>query len=129
MEKVLIDTDVIIDYLRGYKIRVKTVFESIENKKLKAYVSSISVIELFSGKDAAEKNKAKALRDLLSYFEILVLDLETGIIAGEIKRKYDFSLADAAIAATAQLNGLPLFTFNTKHFLKLSNLILYSVLN
>ncbi|MBI2029858.1 hypothetical protein HYT02_05560, partial [Candidatus Gottesmanbacteria bacterium] len=55
MEKILIDTDVIIDFLRGYKKRISALFTQIERKEIKVYISQISVIELFAGEDAENK--------------------------------------------------------------------------
>lgn len=126
MEKILIDTDVIIDFLRGHRERIKTVFIGVENKKIKAYISPISIIELYAGEDSQDRKKATALSNLLTFFEIIPLDLPISKLAGRLKREYKLGLADASIAASSIKNSLKLFTFNIKHFKNISNLSIYS---
>lgn len=127
MEKILVDTDVIIDFLRGHRERIKTVFVDVEDKKIKAYISPISIIELYAGENSQRREKTTALAKLLAFFEIVPLDLPISKLAGSFKREYKLGLADAAIAASCLKNSLKLFTFNIKHFKKISNLNIYSI--
>lgn len=126
MEKILIDTDVIIDFLRGYGKRAKDIFLKIENRQIKPLVSLISIIELYSGEDTETKSKLRVLQQLLSYFDVFVPDLFCAKLAGSLRRKYKLSLADAVIAASCQMQQAELLTFNTKHFKAISEIKLYN---
>lgn len=125
MEKVLIDTDCIIDFLRGHKERVRKVFVKIENKEIEALISVISIVELYAGEDSKDKKKESALNLLLSFFKAVPLDQDLGKLAGKIKRGYQISLADAVIGATSLQEKAKLLTFNTKHFRKIPDLVFY----
>ena len=127
MEKTTDDTDVVIDFLRGHNNRIKDIFQQIENKEIKAYISLISVIELYSGEDTQVKEKLEVLEQVLSFLKILNLDLNVAAIAGSIKRRYTLGLADSIIAATAINSQIKLLTFNTKHFAQIPGLSLFKL--
>ena len=126
MEEVLIDSDVVIDYLRGYKKRVKSFFSRIEQSKIKSFLSAVCIVELYAGKMDNGKHE-EILRHFLSYFEILPLDTNLAKLAGIIKRKFKLSLADSIICTTAIDREVPLLTFNRKHFEIVKDLKLFSI--
>lgn len=110
---VLFDSDVLIDYLRGHPDAV----ELIESSISEAYLSAISVAELYQGvRDGDERVKLSAT---LSAFSILSVTADIAEQAGLFSRKYRSShgagLADCLIAATAEAHGLTLQTLNGKH--------------
>ena len=125
MEKILLDTDFVIDLLRGYTKRINQLIAKIENGQIKACISLISVIELYAGEDSVEKETI--ITEFLSLLDILDLNFTLSKLAGKIKRKYSLSMADAIIAATSSHYEIKLFTFNVKHFASISELSLYSV--
>lgn len=125
MEKILIDTDIVIDLLRGYTKRINKFIQRVEKKDIKVCISLISVVELYAGKDIEDKEKENVLTEFLSLTEIILLDQKSAKLAGNLKRKYDLSLADAIIAATAANSRIPLYTFNTKHFKTIEEVNLY----
>jgi len=110
----LVDTDVLIDYLRGNLLSVDFIEQNID----RVSVCSMTIAELYQG----IRNKEE--RDLLDLFvsELRVYSI-TGDIAmkaGLLKREYGKShssgLADCIIAATAMSHGIELATLNLKHF-------------
>ena len=113
-QSLLVDTDVLIDYLRGGEPAVSF----LERARGPLLVSAISVAELYSGvREGAER---KAMESFLMAFELVVVD---GIVAargGLHRRKYGSShgvgLADALIAATAEIRRARLATLNRRHF-------------
>ncbi len=112
--KLLLDTDVLIDFLRGYDTAVKYVKQ--HSKKI--VISAISVSELYAGvKDNEER---KELDDFVELFQILPVTLEIAQKGGLYKRDFFKShrvgLADGIIAATARTHQLDLKTLNIKHF-------------
>ena len=126
MEKVLVDTDVFIDFLRGHTARVKGFFNLVEDGKIEGLISLISLAELYSGQEMENVAKKEGVESLLSIFLVANLGGAIAEMAGEIRRKHKMALADALIASTAILNNVSLFTFNTGHFKSIKQLKLYS---
>jgi predicted nucleic acid-binding protein len=119
----LIDTDVLIDYLRD---RAEAV-SYLENLTEHILISAITVAELYAGvREGAERI---ALDSLVNAFETVNVDNEIGIRGGLIRRDYAKShntgLADALIAATAEIRGAQLVTFNSRHFPMLTVIVPY----
>lgn len=127
MEKILIDTDVIIDFLRGYHLRTKSIFSKIKNLEIKAYISLISIVELYAGIEAENNQQEISLKQLLSLLEILPIDFNLSKHAGNVRKKYRLSISDSIIAATSSYYKIKLFTFNVKHFTNLPGVKLYSL--
>jgi len=113
-ERLLLDTDVLIDYLRGVRVAV----EYIESRNGTLTVSSITVAELFAGvRDGDERS---ALTAFLSAFEVIPVDRAIAERGGLLRRdhggRHGTGLADALIAATAEQAGAWLVSLNRKHF-------------
>lgn len=110
----LLDTDVLIDYLRGHPQAVAFVSALPDI----VYVSSITVAELHVG--VREGPERVALADLLSTFRNLDISSEMAQQAGLLRRDYGRShgvgLNDCLIAATALAHNLQVCTLNVKHF-------------
>jgi predicted nucleic acid-binding protein len=118
---ILIDTDVLIDYLRDRPEAV-AYLEGLTEHLL---ISAVTVAELYAGvRDGAER---AALDSFIQAFEIVVVDDQIAVKGGLYRRDYSKShnigLADALIAATANLSKAELVTLNKKHFPMLANVI------
>jgi predicted nucleic acid-binding protein len=110
----LIDSDILIDYLRGEEPAITFLEANVD----RLHVSSISVAELYQGvRDGEETDALEAMLEVVT-----VLDLTANVAkaGGLFRRKYGKShgcgLADCLIAATAVTHGLELSTLNTKHY-------------
>lgn len=120
--KLLIDTDILIDSLRGIK-GAKDLFRT---KDIDLYCSILSKKELLS-KSGLKESERKRIIDLLSRIKILRID-------DDINKKYLFLMkkygeksdliADYIIAATAWSKKLPLLTRNKKQFTHIEEIIL-----
>jgi predicted nucleic acid-binding protein len=129
-KRILIDTDVLINYFDENKksyLRVKEVFNSFEIENTITYVSLVSVIEIIQGnKSNVEKNKI--LKKLIPFSEIDIT-ISIGNIAKDLILKYSSThgllLADSLIAATAIQLEIPLFSLNTKDYKFIDTLKLY----
>lgn len=110
----LVDTDILIDYLREVPAAVEFVEANIDQ----IFVSVISIAELYQG--IRDDEEQEALIDFVSAVTDLDLNFETAKTAGLYRRQYKPShnsgLADCLIAATAKAHQLPLKTLNKKHF-------------
>ena len=113
---VLLDSDVIIDVLRG---RAATVAElgRLAMAGIPTYTCAVSVAEIFVGVRPGEEARTEA------FFEArgdLAIDAATGRRAGTYLARYASShgleIADALIAAAATTAGLHLWTRNTRHY-------------
>lgn len=113
-KKLLIDTDVLIDYLRGRPQAV----EFLESLRELLLISTMTIAELYAGvRDGKER---ELLNELIRGFQVVPVDESISIKGGLYRRDYGKShgvgLADALIAATAELNQATLVTLNQKHF-------------
>ncbi len=61
-ETVVIDTDVLIDHLRGFK-EAKIFLNLFYDNSLNGLISTITVMELLSGKSASEESRIKKEED------------------------------------------------------------------
>ncbi len=112
--KKLVDTDVLIDYLRGHPKAVQYLEANVDE----VAISAVSVAELFQGvREGQERHK---LSTTLSALVVLPLTEEIAEVAGLYRRDFRAStgcgLADCLIAATASHHGLELVTLNGEHF-------------
>lgn len=110
----LLDTDVLIDFLRGYDKAV----DFVTANSHKIILSSIVVAELYAGvKGAAELT---ALDNFISLFTVIPVTTEIARVGGLFKRDYAKShgvgLADSIIAATCESENAALKTLNVKHY-------------
>ncbi len=109
----LIDTDVIIDYLKDQSQAVTY----IEGLDVELLISSITVAELFAG---VRDNEKKKLVEFISVFRLIPVSYDIALKGGLFRRSYlkshGVGLADAIIAASAELENATLVTLNRKHF-------------
>jgi predicted nucleic acid-binding protein len=120
--RLLIDTDVLVEYLRG---RVKA-GEWLESQDAADFVvSAITVAELFAGVKGVRETQV--LDRFLLAVEVLPATEQIGRLAGQYRRDYGprhgIGLADALIAATAALHYAALVTFNRRHFPMLTGVV------
>jgi predicted nucleic acid-binding protein len=113
-QRLLIDTDVFIDFLRGQADAV-AYLHGLADRPL---VSAVTVAELYAGvRDGAER---AALDALIATVTVVPVDEAVAVRGGLIRRDYakshNVGIADALIAATAELSQATLVTLNQKHF-------------
>lgn len=116
MSKLLIDTDVLIDHLRGLHQAKQFLRERKETGDM-LHCSTISCAELFAGVRPKEEPLISAL---LSILKAVIIDEKIAEQAGLYCRQYAKShsllLPDALVAASAKSVDAILVTLNRKHF-------------
>ena len=122
MSGVLVDTNILIDYLRDRPQAVKYVETGLGNMS----ISALTAAELHAGaRDDAERQN---LRDFTAAFNVIPADAAICEMGGDFRAKYapshDIDLIDGLIAATSVLLDIPLVTLNKKHFPMLENVVL-----
>lgn len=126
MAKILLDTSIIIDFLRR-KDKEQTTLYHLGKDKQELYVSIITHAESYAGKSVWERKDARSvLKTLFSGIKILPLQEDTSEKAGKISAKYGIEIVDAIIAATAINHKLTLATLNIKDFQKIKELKLFN---
>jgi predicted nucleic acid-binding protein len=108
--RVLVDSDVLIDHLRGH-YRFTAGKDSV-------HVSTVTRAELFAGEGTEEPK----VRRLLDAFAELPVDRAVAERAGRIRRAGNIGMADALIAATAIQHRLTLVTRNATDFAPVTGL-------
>jgi len=113
----LVDTDIIINYLRGGDNARDFIMTIIEGGT-SGFFSVITEAELLSGSRNADDNFA--IYSVLDCMEAIVVERNIAATAGRLRQKYysthKTELPDAIIVATANEYGLVLATANEKHF-------------
>jgi predicted nucleic acid-binding protein len=111
---ILLDTDVLVDFFRGYSKAVAF----INANSARTILSSIVIAELYAGvKGDAEQT---TIENFVSLFPVIPVGVEIAKAGGLYKRDYGKShgvgLADAILAATAEAENAELRTLNIKHY-------------
>jgi predicted nucleic acid-binding protein len=112
--RMLVDTDVLIDFLRGYDKAISF----IERFSSQIMMSSMVVAELFAGVKGTDE--LAVLDNFISQFRIIPITSGIAKVGGLYKRDFNKShgvgLADAILAATAENEKAELKTLNVKHY-------------
>lgn len=112
--KLLIDTDIFIDALKG----IKPAKDLFRMKEIDLYCSILTKKELLS-KEGLRDSERKRIITLLSKIKILRIDNDIQEKFLSLIKQYGErpeALVDYVIAATAWAKNLPLLTRNKKHF-------------
>jgi len=116
--RILIDTTVLIDFLRKKK-KEKSLLWKLREKYSYIAISVISVFELFAG--ATDEQKENDVKGLLKWFDIIGLDEEIAEMCGKIlielrKSNKLIEYRDLFIGVSALFYDLKLVTLNIRHF-------------
>lgn len=120
--KFLIDTDVLIDYLRDQQQAV-VFLESLDSP---FYISAITIAELFAGvRDGDERTNLSCFLEACATIELdLAISEKGGLYRRDYGKSHGVGLADALIAATATRHDLTVVTLNGKHYPMLKNVLI-----
>jgi predicted nucleic acid-binding protein len=121
----LIDTNIIIDHLRGEE-KATALLSKIETGTIKGYISTIIEAEVLAGFNLSAR-KIEEINKLLSIFQRIDLDSEIAQKGAEFRRKYRCELIDSLIAASAWKVGVELVTRNIRHFDKIKEIDIYHI--
>lgn len=116
MAEILLDSDVIIAWLRGSERFVEAIARLLEAGDTLAW-TPVSVAEIFAG---VRRGEEQAIENLFLVLEATPLSMEIGRKAGgylhAFARSHGVRLADALVAAAAHVHEMPLWTLNRKHY-------------
>lgn len=120
VNKYCVDSDIIIDYLRGINAARKFFSDSYHAIHISTTV--VNIAEVYSGKETKQSRKRERLQEFLKNFDILELNTQTAIHAGDFQRDHQIPFADALIAAIAIFHNATIITRNIKHFRSIPNI-------
>ncbi len=121
----LVDSDVLINFLKGEKEAVKTI-RKLQNQPL--YISIISVGEILEGLfETKNKKKLTSFKELLKTVTIINVDLpiieKFAFIRKSLRQKgLLIDNFDLLIASTCLTHDLILITMNVSHFKRIPGL-------
>ncbi len=129
MEILCLDTDILIDFLRGETKTTKEV-KKLEDL-FELTTTAINLFELYYGvyKTGRDRN-VNAIRELENRLEVLKFTSTSAKISGEILSKLEkkgeaIDFRDVMIASIGIENDVALYTRNVKHFERVEGLKLY----
>lgn len=112
--KCLIDTDVLIDYLRGLPQAV----EFLRSLGGSICFSTITVAEVYCG--VKGNDEEEKIKELFVRVPVVPVDLsiarEAGRLVAAYHKSHKLSLPDALIAASCLQTGASLQTLNVRHY-------------
>ena len=128
MRKIFVDSDYLIDYLRG-KHYTKELLDKIQGKHFEAYISVITVFELYTGAFLSNNSKKRFedVETLLAWFNVIDVNKQIMLLASKInvylrKKGTIIGIQDIIIAASAISVNIPFLTNNKKHFKNIQEL-------
>ena len=120
----LLDTCILIDYLRGEQ----SVYDLlVNNAKIKLSMSTITMMELVIG--AFNKREVIHIQKAFKNIDIIHIDKDISKMAEDLvieySKSHNLQIDDAIIAATAVKTNIELITYNISDFRYIPNIKLY----
>jgi predicted nucleic acid-binding protein len=117
MSGVLVDSDILIEVLRGRKLEVARLWADTVAANEPLFYSPVTLAEI---RHSMRRQERESTERVFSSMMSVPIEMEIGSRAGDYLRAFHAShaveLGDALIAATASVHHLDLWTQNRKHF-------------
>lgn len=121
IDKFLVDTDILIDHLRGDEVATDLI-QDIYTGRIKAFISVITECEILSSPKISATEK-RQIKHLLSAITRLSITSKIAQKAGELRSSYPtLEIGDALIAANCFYAKATLLTRNLKHFAQIKEI-------
>ena len=114
MKNIIVDTDILINFLRGKPKARDFLISLMENSSL--YCSAITIAELFAGMREHERDKTTELINGLTIIDVTRDIAERAGIYRRDEKSLTLELDDCLIAASAFMHKCTLATGNGKHY-------------
>jgi len=125
--KIVVDSSIIIDYLRGGEKWDDFIFAAEDEQDPQLFLPTIVIFELYSGTSTRSIKKLQEMSYFISHFERIDLNEHIAMLAGELSRdaSHRIQAPDYIIAASALSINATVLTLNQKHFEQIPNINLY----
>ncbi|MBI4078889.1 MAG: type II toxin-antitoxin system VapC family toxin [Candidatus Levybacteria bacterium] len=127
--KIVVDSSIIIDYLRGGKKWDDFISSAETEQDSQLLLPTIVIFELYSGTSTKSIRRLREMLYFISQFERIDLSERIARLAGKLSRdvKQRMQAPDYIIAASALAIGGTVVTLNRKHFELIPGISLYSL--
>ncbi len=123
MNNIFIDTNVLIDYSKGFDKKLKPLLEKQKENLVHLYINIIIIIEYMNDYNLTNKEKVLKAEKFLQNFTLIDVNKTVAYITANLLRTKQISyIGDALISATCLDNKLKLMTNNQKDFKKVKSL-------
>jgi len=125
MKKVLVDTNILIDFSKD-KDRLLVKYLN-ETDKWEIWINPVIAAEFLNDKFLVDRAKLKKAKEFIGLFKCVSIDKKEGVKTGELilSGQVDY-LGDGMITASCLRNNMYLLTRNVKRFKKVKRLKLLS---
>lgn len=130
LEIICLDTDILIDFLRGDATTIKQINQLEENYELTT--TTINLFELYYGAYKGKKvdKNIKSINELMMRFDTLKFTNKAAELSGKIlveleKEGQSIGFRDIMVAGIVLENSIMLYTRNIEHFNKIKGIIIY----
>ena len=121
---VLCDTNILINFFAERS-------DTIESMRMigteNVLLSAITVAELYQG--MGNKKELQKMKKNIKFYDVIHIDTlisaKMTTLIHDYKLSHGLTIPDALIAATALVYKIPLFTYNTRDFIFIPDIILY----
>lgn len=128
MRKIVIDTNILIDYANGYAKWMDEFFKT-RDSGVKLVLPTIVIAEYFTSAALEKEENARIADETFSFFTIQDLNESIAKILGTMMRRKTYpvsaGMADLIVASTAIFLDAELATNNKKDFAKIPSLRLF----
>ncbi len=125
MKKIVIDTDILIDYANEFAPWLTDILEA-KSSTIRLVLPTIVIAEYFTSITLEDEHEKRVAEETFLLFEKQDLIEDIAKVLGRLLRRKTYfqgaGLADLIIAATAIFLDAPLATRNRKHFAKIPDL-------
>lgn len=122
-DQILVDTDIVIQYLKTGKGLLPKAYEKYEMQ-----LSTASLTELLASRTFEDSNLLEEVIEFVDkYFTVKEVSREIATKASELIRKYGVNFATATISATAICNDTPLLTEEREQYSMIEELKLHEM--
>lgn len=123
MTKIMVDTNILIDYTNGYQNDLSKLLAQSDENKVRLLINPVIVAEYLADKKLKNISAKRIANEFLGLFNCTIITKKMGELTGEILRNHsDLAWRDAMIAACCLTEGCLLSTRNRKHFNKIKGL-------
>jgi len=117
MKAVLLDSDVVIEILRGRNGAIQSLWTATVGSDMLVLYSPVTAAEIEHGLRENERQPVEAWFAALTCVPIdTVIGVKAGGYLRQFEKSHGLELGDALIAATAVVHSLHLWTRNKKHY-------------
>jgi len=128
MKNIFVDTNVLIDYSKGFGTKLKPLLSEQKENLVHLYINPIIIIEYMNDYNLTNKEKVLKAKKFFQNFILIDVNKNIAYITANLLRTKQISyIGDALIAATCLENKLELMTNNQKDFKKVRKLKFFNI--